>query len=182
MAIARMPLLALLAGASLACATVRVTVDYDPNEDFSSYRTFAWFPIVRPSSDPEVASPLVDARIRAAVARELEAKGYRQVIDRTPDFYVTWHVSVEDKLDVYTVDRGYVGSWGYVVSIPETRVRQYEEGTLLIDVADAREKQLVWRGVGKGRLRRQPTPEQLTADVDGAVAEILERFPPEPRS
>ena len=68
------------------------------------------------------------------------------------------------------------------MSIPETRVRQYEEGTLVIDVADAREKELTWRGVGKGRLSRNPTPEQITADVDTAVEQIPSRFPPEPKS
>ena len=57
--------------------------------------------------DYRVENPLVDERIRDAVERELAAKGYRRVQDRSPDFYVAFYVSVEDKLDVYTVNRGY---------------------------------------------------------------------------
>ena len=79
--------------------------------------------------DHDTWRPLVDKRIRDAVDRELVAKGYRRVQDRSPDFYVAFYLSVEDKMDVYTVNRGYYDYWGYGVSIPETRVRQYEEGT-----------------------------------------------------
>lgn len=57
-------------------------------------------------------------------------------------------------------------------------MRQYDEGTLIIDVSDARKKELVWRGVGSGRLRKETTPEQMTQDIDLAVAEILAQFPP----
>lgn len=165
----------------LACSSLRVNVDYDPNEDFSAYRTFTWFPREqRQQGDYRADNPLLDARIRSAVERELAARGHRKVEDRNPDFYVAFFLSVEDKLDVYTVNRGYYDYWGYGVGIPETRVSQYEEGTLVLDIVDARDKELTWRGVGKGRLRRNPTPEQITEDVDAAVKEILARFPPKP--
>ena len=45
-------------------------------------------------------------------------------------------------------------------------------------VADAGQNQLTWRGVGIGRVRQSPTPEQTTREVDEAVAEILKDFPP----
>ncbi|MGI9592244.1 MAG: DUF4136 domain-containing protein [Myxococcota bacterium] len=74
-----------------------MNVDYDPNEDFSAYRTFTWFPREqRSQGDYRADSPLVDARIRKAVERELAARGYREVEDRNPDFYVAFYLSVED--------------------------------------------------------------------------------------
>lgn len=178
------PLLRLLVGlglvAWLACASVRVSVDYAPDADFSTYRTFTWLPRPREASgDYRIDNPLLDARIRSAVERSLAARGYQQVLDRAPDFYVAYHLSIESKLDIYTVDRGYPTYWGYYVSMPETRVRQYDEGTLVIDIADARKKELTWRGVAIGRVRENPTPEQTTKAVDEAVSAILERFPPE---
>jgi hypothetical protein len=163
-----------------ACASVRVSVDYAEQEDFSTYRTFTWLP--RPqerTGDYRIDNPLLDERIRSAVERNLAAKGYQQVVDRAPDFYVAYHLRIEEKIDVYTVNRGYVDYWGYYVAVPETRVRQYDEGSLVIDIADARKKQLTWRGVAVGRVREDPTPEQTTKRVDEAVSEILERFPPE---
>ncbi|MEE9606914.1 MAG: DUF4136 domain-containing protein [Myxococcota bacterium] len=170
-------LLSLAFGA--ACASLGVEVDYDPEEDFSAYSTFAWLPGRAPQTgDYRVDNPLIDARIRKAVEDNLTAKGFVKRTDRRPDFYVKYFLAIEKKLDVYTVNRGYVDHWGYRISVPETRVREYEEGTLVIDIADAREKELVWRGVGKGRLREQPTPEQTTRSVDDAVAAILKDFPP----
>ncbi len=169
--------------AALACSSLRVSEDFDPAEDFSTYRTFTWLPVPQqPTGDYRVDNPLLDSRIRTAVERHLSARGFQKVEDRAPDFYVAYHLNVEEKIDVRTVNRGYVDYWGYYASWPETRVTQYDEGTLIIDVANARKKQLVWRGVGVGRLRRQPTPEQTTRDVNEAVDLILAKFPPQPKS
>lgn len=177
----RFPVL-LLAVAGAACAAVQVNVDYDPDEDFSTYRTFTWFPRAQPvTGDYRVDSPLIEERIRSAVKRTLAERGYVKVEDRPPDFYVVYHLQIEERIDVRTVNRGYVDYYGYYVGWPETRVTYYDEGTLVIDIADAHDKQLVWRGAGVGRVRRRPTPEQTTKDIDAAVAQILAKFPPEPK-
>jgi hypothetical protein len=57
-------------------------------------------------------------------------------------------------------------------------IRQYEEGTLVIDFVDAASRKLVWRGTGSGALESEPTPEETTRGIDRAVAKILEQFPP----
>jgi len=161
-----------------ACAPVSVSVDFDPEEDFTQFQTFSWVPMrQQKTGDYRLDSPLLDKRIREAVEMQLMARGYTQVEDRLPDFYVAYHLAVEDKLDVYTVNR-YYGDFYWTYSIPETRVHQYEQGTLVIDIADARENELVWRGIGVGVVRQHSTPEQSTEDVNAAVGEILKRFPP----
>ena len=166
---------------ALACAPVRVSYDFDPAEDFSGYRTFTWLPVPQqPTGDYRVDNPLLDGRIRAAVERNLTARGFRKVEDRAPDFYVAYHLNIEQKIDVRTVNRGYVDYYGYYSSWPETRVTQYDEGTLILDVANARRKQLVWRGIGVGRVRQHSTPEQTTKDVNEAVDLVLAKFPPQP--
>lgn len=174
--------LLLLAGAALACAPVSVSVDYDPGQDFSGYHTFTWLPRPQPETgDYRIDNPLLDQRIRAAVERSLAEHGYRKVEDRTPDFYVAYHLQIEQKLDIRTVDRGYYSYWGYYVPWPETQVTQYDEGSLVIDVADTKRKELVWRGVGVGRVQRDQTPEESTRRVNEAVDAILAKFPPQPR-
>lgn len=177
----RLVLVLLGAALLLACASVRVSVDYDPTEDFSTYRTFTWFPAPQhQTGDYRIDNPLLDGRIRSAVVRNLTARGFQKVEDRDPDFYVVYHLAIEQKLDVRTVNRGYINGWGYYTSWPETTVQQYDEGSLVIDIADAREKELVWRGVGVGRVRAQSTPEQSTREVGEAVDLILAKFPPAP--
>ncbi len=107
--------------------------------------------------------------------------------DRTPDFYVNSHLSTEQKLDVRTMNRGYVGGphgrrWGGAgwggAGWTETYVDQYEEGTLLIDFVDTAARRLVWRGSGTRRLSRDPQPDRVTKRVNEAVDEILGQFPP----
>lgn len=162
-----------------SCSGVQVSTDFDRDVDFAAYRTYAWWPAAdqpdASKADPRYQSPLADARVRRAVEAVLEGKGYRK-LDAAPDFFVNYHLSIESKLDVYTVNR-YYGGWG--IGIPETRTVQYDEGTLVIDVGDRRQKELVWRGIGRGRVRDNPSAEQLTRDVDRAVGEILGRFPPQ---
>ena len=101
-----------------------------------------------------------------------------------PDFYVGFHLSLESRLDVRTINGHYGyggygrhGRWG-TVGYPETRVRQYEQGTLIIDVADATHKKLVWRGWASDRLTRNPSQEDSERRVREVVAKVMEQFPP----
>lgn len=177
----------LLALFTLACSSVQVTTDFEPGADFSAFQTYAWWPEGPPPAseggraDPRYQSPLADARVRRAVDQQLAVKGFRKAAaGEEPDIFVNYHLSIESKMDVYTVNRYYGYGWG--IGVPETRTVQYDEGTLVIDVGDRRRKQLVWRGVGRGRVRDNPSREQLDKDVDQAVMEILAGFPPTPKA
>ena len=171
--------------ALLACAGVRVSQDYDSTTDFTSYRTFDWFPRERQlTGEGGGAEPFLEERIQTAVGRELATRGYEKVAGRTPDFYVNYHVSVQQKLTTSGVNVGYgvgsYGSWGGVgIGMRTNPVRQYEEGTLIIDFIDGGSRKLVWRGTGSKALARNPSPEDTTATVDVAAREILEQFPPD---
>jgi len=169
----------------LSCAAVRVNEDYDPSVDFSGLKSFAWIPGTTPQSgDIRLDSPLIDARVRAAIERTLAERGYRKLAEGTPDFLVGYHLSMDQKLDVRTVNSGVGVGFGYgrygrggVVGF-DTTVQQYDEGTLIIDIANGADDRLIWRGWGSQRLRRNPSPEQTTQAIDRAVTEILKQFPP----
>ena len=172
-----------LSAMALACSGIKVNSDYDPSADFSQMRTWSWLPDAGKSGDPRLDNALIDSRIRTAVKSELDAKGYTLATSGTPDFQVAYHVSIEGKLDVDTVYHGgggygragrYGGGWGYA----ETRVREYDEGTLLIDVLQSGSGALLWRGSGVATVREESTPEKRTKRINAAVKKILERFPP----
>jgi hypothetical protein len=45
-----------------ACSTVRVSVDYDPEEDFTTYSSYAWLPQTpEATGHPRADSPMVQA-------------------------------------------------------------------------------------------------------------------------
>ena len=160
-----------------ACATIDVNVDYDTSAEFSSYRSYGLLPEPPATGNLRADSPLLHQRIRMAIGRQLELQGYVAAAD--PQILVGYYVSTRQRLGEHTVSSYGYGHWRRGRSaMTATEVREYEQGTLVIDIVDAARNTLVWRGAGEARLRNDPTPEQTSQRVHEAVAEILGRFPP----
>jgi hypothetical protein len=168
-----------LAGVSLClgCASFPVGTDYDPATDFGSLRTFGWAPI-EPTifgTDHLLSSDLLHARVSRAIEAELKAKGMGQQAEGA-DFWVTYHVGLEHEIDVDTIYR--TGPYGR--SWTETQVREYDQGTLLVDVLLPGSGRLVWRGSVQARVHERSTPQERDERIRAAVAAVLEKFPPGP--
>lgn len=161
-----------------ACASVDVSVDFDPQADFGGFRSFGLLPDPPPTGDPRADSELLRQRVRTAIGEQLELQGF--TADAAPQMLVGYQVSVAQRLDVRTstTPRGYSHWRGPRGVTTTTDIREYEQGTLVIDVVDVTRNALVWRGVGRLRLRSNPTSEQISERVRHVVAEILGRFPP----
>lgn len=163
--------------ALFGCSSISVSSDYDESADFSELRTFAWMLESKGGHvDVGVEDPLIRSRIQIAIARELEAKGYRHVAEE-PDFEVTYHARTQEKIHVQSVPRAgpMVGPrWGGTY----TEVYQYDEGTLIIDVIHTSTQRLLWRGTAKAAVDWQASPEARTALINEAVQKTLAEFPP----
>lgn len=168
----------------VSCATLQVAVDYNPDFDFSSISTYAWLPHESPpGTDLRINNALIDDRVVAAVDARLEATGYHRIDAGTPDVYVTWLGAIDRKLRVDTINN-YYGSYWYRSrgccwgGAQRTFISEYEEGTLIIDVLNAVDRKLVWRGTGRDYLRTMKSPEETTRNINAAIAGILAEFPP----
>jgi len=180
------------------CATVQVQRDYDTDVSFEELETYTLLEQAGKSTGhPAVNSPLVDRRIRSAIERELDAMGFRRVTSGDADFKVAAHVVAEERLSVATLDRygynnygyrnygyrrsGYPFYYGYGGAGIITRdyVREYVQGTLILDIIDGRENELIWRGWASKALAHEPSPDKVDKYVFEAVGKILEGFPPE---
>lgn len=161
------PVLFLL-GAACA-ASIEVRSDYDGSVNFASYRTYDWLP--EPDRGPGAAHPpsksFMDRRVKVAVNNELLSKGYRK--SRNPDFLITYHANVKNRVDVTTHGYGYRRSFTRRVYVDH-----YKEGALILDIIDPRTKELVWRGWGTGVVDEGKAEQQ----VRKTVTKILEQFPP----
>ena len=114
-------------------------------------------------------------RIREAAAAELGARGFA-FNETAPDFRVAMHGGTKTRVRV--TDSGYrygPGPWwgGHGVD-----VYQYEEGTLILDVVDAKSNELIWRGTATGVVNPDATPEQKEKQIREAVTKMLANFPP----
>ena len=58
----------------------------------------------------------------------------------------------------------------------QTTVENYRVGTLVLDLYDAKNKQLIWRGTSSDTLSNKP--EKNEKNLDKAVDKMLKDFPP----
>ena len=109
----------------------------------------------------------IDRWAERAIERELEADGYQKNTSGRPDVYVVYHTAVQRK-----IDRTYIDTWGYGRRV---HTESYKEGTLIIDLVDAGQKELVWRGTATGAVDNLTRAEKK---LFGAVERIFAEFPP----
>jgi hypothetical protein len=172
-------LLTVLAITPLAgCATMRVSSHVDREVQFTRYRTFDWgMPDERPETDPRLQrNPLFQDHVQGAIERQMAKRGFaRAEVGSEPDVRVHFHAVIERRLDVNGLDYGR----GYCVTNDcGGAVRDYEAGTLVVDVVDARTNRLVWRGWAQDSMGDAlDNPDRLTNGIEKAVARILAQLP-----
>jgi hypothetical protein len=166
--------LCVLALLFFGCASsVEVTSDYDQEFDFSKLKTFGFLPI------PESAGlHQLDAdRVSDAVKADLTPKGY--ALSKEADFAVVMHFGKQRRTDIQSWGYGWgEGSGWRQWGARGVDVYQYEEGTLVLDVVDMKEKKLIWRGSGTGILSDDPGMRERTDTINKVVKSILAKFPP----
>ena len=163
-------------------STPETHADYDETVDFAQYRSFAFFDKV--GTDEADYESLTTRHLKASTRRELEARGYRYT-ESTPDLLVNFNASVTQQTRVHSAPMpfyggyygygypGYYGIWGGYYA---PYVDQYDEGTLKIDIVDARRKRLVWEGVTVGRVTDKARKDRSAA-IDAAVRDMFTQFP-----
>ncbi|CAM3451540.1 DUF4136 domain-containing protein [Corallococcus sp. ZKHCc1 1396] len=178
-----------LVGLGLAsCAGVDVGTSYDPAavERIEGFRTYAWLSQPQKSQDSRINNAITDAQVKEAVDRDLQERGYRKV-EANPDFLIGWQGAIDTRLSEESVDSYYGypwdpfwGSFYGPYGGGQTYLRQYDVGTLILDVVDAKQKTLVWRGTAQTDLGDSPSIQSTGNKLDDGVKKMLERFPPKP--
>jgi hypothetical protein len=163
------------------CSTISVKYDFDKEADFAAYGTFAWLqePVsaVGDAKAAKQMNTLLDKRIRTAVEAELQARGMT-VNTETPDVLLVYHTGVDSKIDVTDWGYSYPTRYGGWYGGSNIDVYEYEEGTLIVDLIDARSNQLVWRGEATKTLEDNPSPEQMDQNLREVVGRMFANYPP----
>jgi hypothetical protein len=172
------------AGPSFA---MKIFIDYDPNYDMDAVETFAW----QETSDTSLKEhdPLMHSRLVNGIEHYITMAGVREVTEN-PDVYVTYHTSSKEELSLNTSNwgYGYPGGWhgggyggyygryygagygGYGSST--TTVQQYQIGTLVVDIWDAKSETLVWRGTA-AEITIVDNPKKMDKKLDKALKQIV---------
>ncbi len=177
MRVDRRIVLLLAATVLAACSRFVVETNYDRSAKFTSLRTYAWQPGPQPATgDPRIDDTALDQTVRGAIERVLAKKGFRGAAEGTkPDFFVRYSVALRQNTRGQTSDRSY-GDAGLYSSHPDTY--ENDEGTLQIDIVNATNSKLMWRGAGVAVVDPSRSPDTRRKRINAAVAQILSKFPP----
>lgn len=169
----------------LSCSSSSMQTDHDHQADFSTYSSFAWFS----NADNEQPSPtgtnqIIDQRIRRAIAANVLSKGLTQAPPESADLLVTYYVSLNQQLRMYSTSWGYGWGWGgphwgygyaFWPGWGHTTVSTYHEGSIIVDIVDREKEQLVWRGVATRVLGKKSSSEE---EIGQTVERLMSDFPP----
>jgi hypothetical protein len=189
--------LSLILGLITACASTPPApdVDYKHSYDFSQVRTFAFQSGSGTASGNSARAFLSDMevnRINDAIADALELKGMKMVDDAfQANVLIAWHLVAQEKTDVRTYNTGpsYGGGYGsyggynrssmyncWNCGGTQVSVRNYTQGTFIVDIIDPSLNQSVWRAVIQSKLKEKANPDQQA--YNASAQRILAAFPP----
>lgn len=178
------------------CASL-VKTEVDNQASFTNYKTFQWLaPDVKVGKNPRYNSNLIDRNIRQAVEQGFAQRGILKSVE-SPDLLVQYHTYTEKKEQSYgNYNYGpyypYMGwgrfgwgrgfGWGmpyygYGWGNGYNRTMTITEGTLVLDVVDARSKELIWRGSIQGEV---DNVNQLQRRAEKAAQAIMKKYPVPP--
>jgi hypothetical protein len=147
-----------------------VKVDYDKDANFGAMKTFAL------KMGTGWGNPLGEKRVTAEIEEALTAKGWSKAPEASADALVVLHGASQTKRNLNTFYSGMGGyRWGGFGSA-QTTVSEYNVGTLVVDIFDAKSKSLVYRGTASDELSDKPEKNQKK--LDKAATKLFKDFPP----
>ena len=164
---------ALVAGL-VACSSLKVQTDADPQANLAAYKSFA-FARVEGAQAAQQLDQLMAKRVEESIIAELTKKGLRYDSTGTAaDVFVVYHAGKEDKIEVWN-NAGYsYGRWGGAYYGGGTSVSQYTEGSLTVDLYDGQRKEMVWRGTATDTVDDR---NDAARKIPVVIQKMFERFP-----
>jgi hypothetical protein len=165
---------AMLFGLALAVAggarAQDVKVDYDKAVNFGAIKTFSL------KLGTSWGNPIGEKRVTDDVTGALVARGWTLAPEGEADAHVVLHGATETKHSLNTYYSGMGGyRWGGMGTATTTQT-EYVVGTLLVDIFDAKGKNLIWRGVAQDEASNKT--EKNIKKVAKATEKLFKDFPP----
>jgi hypothetical protein len=132
-----------------SCSSVYVNTDYDKKANFENYKTYAYNKI---SIDKLEISDLDKKRILRSIDETMTAKGFSK--SETPDLLISFFTKEREEVNLNQFNAGWAWGWNPFLWGGNTTVTRHSEGTLFIDIIDAKKKELIWQGEGEGALTK----------------------------
>lgn len=152
----------------------QVKIDYDRSANFTKYKTYSWEHVrTRDALDVD--------RIKNAVDAALAAKGWTQA-NSGGDVSIVAIEMTQDRQTLNTFYDDFGGGWGWRrfggggFGEATTTTDTYTLGTLVVDLFDAKTKQLIWRGSASDTLSNNS--EKNIKNLNKGAEKMFKNFPP----
>jgi hypothetical protein len=158
-----------------------VRYNFDKNTDFSKFKTYKWVQL----KDAQQLDDLTDKQIKAALDKQLSAKGLTKSDSDHADLYIGYQAAVgqEKQFTSYNTGWGYGPGWGgwhggMTSSTTYGQTSTIHTGQLALDMYDPANHDLVWRGVASKTLDPKAKPDKRQKNLDKTAAKLLKNYPP----
>lgn len=152
---------------SSIAAAQQVSVNYNHNQSFAQCHTYAW----GSNNANQVQNSILAQVAQQDINSALQGKGLRMVQEsQNPDLIVTGNGGMKQQTSYSAWGmRGIGGGMGGIT--PEQSV----EGTLIVDLYEAKTQSLVWRGIAQNTLNQNGNKNQQM--VERAIQKMFKQWP-----
>jgi hypothetical protein len=170
-------------------AKVKIQVQHDKTFDFSTLKTWAWYPsgagevkmLISADDDPAQLKAQVDPIITEAVARELARRGLVPApAGSDADMHVLYYLLISTGESSQAMGQFInTPAWGLPpISGGTTALEVYQQGSLVLDLIAVSQKSTVWRGVAQAEIDWERTTAQRRQRIQDAIRDMLAKYPP----
>ena len=157
----------LLCIASAVALGQTVSVNYNHSQDFSQYHTYIW----ASNNANQIQNSILAQQAKSDIDSALQGKGLQLVGEaQNPDLIILASGGLQQQTSYSAWGmRGIGGGMGGIT--PEQNV----VGTLIVDVYGAKEKNLLWRGMGQNTVSTNGSKNSQM--VSKAVQKMFKQYP-----
>ena len=167
----------LLLTSMLGCSGISIIgVDKSENFTISNYKTFDFFKIDASGDALSEQSKENLELLKAAITKELQAKGVSQS-STDPDLLVNIGVVVLEKVQTRETRVGeyptYMGTRNYSWERQDIEVGRYRDGTVTVHLVEPETKKMVWKGAAQGVLPNKQSG--VPGMIDQGMKQLFEK-------
>lgn len=156
-----------------SCSPFQIKSDYSATANFTDYKTY----LLR--TDDLKLNDLDKDRVLNELSKQVQSKGFTS--SQNPDVIINVKASHKKIQDIQSNQPygmyGWGGPWGWGVGMNRTWTTNYNSGTIVIDMVDAKTNKLIWQGIGSGISVDSPKSKQK--QIPEVVADIMANYPPQ---
>jgi hypothetical protein len=144
-----------------------VSVNYNRSQSFSQYHTYTW----ASNNANQIQNSILAQQAKSDIDTAMQSKGLRLVPEsENPDIILTASGGMKQQTTYTAMGmRGFGGGMGTIT--PEQNVI----GTMIVDLYDAKNKSLVWRGIAQNTLSNNGNKNSQM--VSKAVVKMFKQWP-----